>query len=110
MPHIYFACFATRSVSKISSSEPDVEQRKMRVVLQNNSTSLYLGNANQWTPGFRDAHDFQSLENLVEFSRRGKLEDVQVVIIMEKSQGIQFFPFPIQRLLGATSPVSVAAA
>ena len=82
----------------------------MRVILQNNSTSLYLGNGSQWTPGFRDAHDFQSLENLVEFSRKEKLEDVQVVIIMEKSQGIQFFPFPIQRLLGATVPISAAAA
>ena len=82
----------------------------MRVILQNNSTSLYLGNGSQWTPGFRDAHDFQSLENLVEFSRKEKLEDVQVVIIMEKSQGIQFFPFPIQRLLGAAAPVSAAAA
>ncbi len=50
----------------------------MRVVLQNNSTSLYLGNGDQWMPGFRDAHDFQSLQNLVEFSRKEKLEDVQV--------------------------------
>jgi hypothetical protein len=82
----------------------------MRVVLQNNSTSLYLGNGSQWTPGFRDAHDFQSLENLVEFSRKETLEDVQVVIIVEKSQSIQFFPFPIQRLLGATTAVSLTAA
>jgi len=82
----------------------------MRVVLQNNSTSLYLGNGNQWTPGFKDARDFRSLDNLTEFSRKENLEDVQVVIIVEKSQGIQFFPFPIQRLLGATTPVSAAAA
>ena len=82
----------------------------MRVVLQNNSTSLYLGNGSQWTQGFKDAHDFRSLENLVEFSRKEKLDDVQVVIIVEKGQGIQFFPFPIQRLLGATAPVSAAAA
>ena len=78
----------------------------MRVVLQNNSTSLYLGNGDQWMPGFKDAHDFQSLENLIEFSHKEKLEDVQVVIIVERSPGIQFFPFPIQRLLGATSAVS----
>ena len=82
----------------------------MRVVLQNNSTSLYLGNGNQWMPGFRDAHDFRSLDNLIEFSRKEKLEDVQVLIIVEKSQGIQFFPLPIQRLLGGTTPVSAAAA
>ncbi len=82
----------------------------MRVVLQNNSTSLYLGNGDQWMPGFRDAHDFQSLQNLVEFSRKEKLEDVQVVIVVEKNQGVQFFPFPIQRLLGATSPVSLRVA
>ena len=82
----------------------------MRVVLQNNSTSLYLGNGSQWTPGFKDAHDFRSLDNLIEFSRKEKLEDVQVVIIVEKSQGIQFFPLPIQRLLGGTTPVSAAAA
>jgi len=82
----------------------------MRVVLQNNSTSLYLGNGSQWTPGFKDAHDFRSLDNLIEFSRKEKLEDVQVVIIVEKSPGIQFFPVPIQRLLGATSPVSAIAA
>lgn len=82
----------------------------MRVVLQNNSSSLYFGDGNQWTPGFRDAHNFQSLDKLVEFSRKEKLEDVQVVVILERSQGIQFFPFPIQRLIGATTPCAAAAA
>ena len=82
----------------------------MRVVLQNNSTSLYLDNRNQWTPGFKDAYDFRSLDNLIEFSRKEKLEDVQVVIILERNQGIQFFPYPIQRLLGATTQHSAAAA
>ena len=82
----------------------------MRIVLQNNSTSLYLGNGDQWMPGFRDAHDFPSLENLIEFSHKEKLEDVQVVVIVEGSQGIQFFPFPNQKLLGTVTSVSAAAA
>jgi hypothetical protein len=82
----------------------------MRVVLQNNSTSLYFGDGNQWTTGFRDARDFRSLNNLMEFARKEKLEDVQVVVILERSRGIQFFPFPIQRITGATVPVSAAAA
>jgi hypothetical protein len=82
----------------------------MRVVLQNNSTSLYLGDGNQWTPGFKDAHDFRSLENLIEFSRKEKLEDVQVVVILERSQRIQFFPFPIRRVTCATVPISAVAA
>ena len=82
----------------------------MRVVLQNNSTSLYLDNGSQWMPGFRDAHDFQSLQNLFEFSRKETLQDVQVVIIVEKSQSIQFFPFPIQRLLDAMAPASLTVA
>ena len=81
----------------------------MRVVLQNNSTSLYLGNGNQWMPGFRDAHDFCTLGSLAEFARKENLEDVQVVIIVERGQGIQFFPLPVQRLLGATTPVSLTA-
>ncbi len=78
----------------------------MRVVLQNNSTSLYLGRGDQWTPGFKDAHDFRSLDNLIEFSSKENLSDVQVVIIVERGQGIQFFPFPIQKILGAMTPIS----
>jgi hypothetical protein len=73
----------------------------MRVVLQSNLTSLYLGHAGQWTPRFKDARNFGSLGELVEFCRKEDLTDVQVVIIMESGQGIQFMPFPVQRLLGA---------
>ena len=72
----------------------------MRIVLQSNSTSLYFCDYDQWTPRFKQAHDFGSLGNLIEFSRKEKITDVQVVIILEKAEGIEFLPFPIDRLLG----------
>lgn len=75
----------------------------MRVVLQNNSTSLYFGFGHQWTPRFKDAQDFGSLENVLEFYSKEEMTDVQVVIILERSQGVQFCPFPPERLLHARS-------
>ena len=78
----------------------------MRVVLQNNSTSLYLGTFNQWTPRCKEAHDFRSLDDVLEFSSREELKDVQVVVIVERNQGIQFCPISIQRLLEARSQVA----
>src|SRR5437899_1596478 len=57
----------------------------MRVVLQNNSSSLYFCRGDQWTPGFKGAFDFRALETAVEFSRRQNLIDVQAVIIEDRT-------------------------
>jgi len=72
----------------------------MRVILQNNSSSLYFCGGGQWTPGFREAFDFRALETAVEFSRREHLTDVQAVIIQERANGgVEFMPYSIQRLM-----------
>jgi hypothetical protein len=72
----------------------------MRVILQNNSSSLYFGRGGQWTPGFKEAFDFRVLETAIEFSRRENLTDVQAVIIRERADGgVEFMPYSIQRLM-----------
>jgi len=72
----------------------------MRVILQNNSSSLYFCRGDQWTPRFKEALDFHALENAIEFSRRENLADVQAVIIQERAGGgVEFMPYSIQRLM-----------
>ena len=72
---------------------------RMRLVLQNNSTSLYFCMGNQWTPSFKEAYNFGSLNNAAEFLRHHTVEDVQLVLIDQHSGGIEFMPYPLQRLL-----------
>jgi len=71
----------------------------MRVILQNNSSSLYFCRGGQWTPGFKEALDFHALENAIEFSRREHLTDVQAVLVQERASGVEFMPYSIQRLV-----------
>jgi len=72
----------------------------MRVILQNNSSSLYFCRGDQWTPRFKEALDFHALEIAIEFSRRENLTAVQVVIIQERAgSGVEFMPYSIQRLM-----------
>src|SRR6266436_3468796 len=62
----------------------------MRLVLQSNSTSLYYCWGDQWTPRFKEAHDFGSFNNVVEFLRESKLEGVELVLIHESIGRINF--------------------
>ena len=72
----------------------------MRVILQNNSSSLYFCRGDQWSPWFKEAFDFRDLQTAVEFSRRENLTDVQAVIIQERAGGgVEFMPYSIQRLI-----------
>ena len=71
----------------------------MRLVLQSNSTSLYYCWGDQWTPRFKEAHNFGSFENVVEFLRESKLQEVELVLIHESIGRINFVPYPLQRLL-----------
>jgi len=72
----------------------------MRVILQNNSSSLYFCTGGQWTPRFKEAFDFRALQTAVEFSRRENLTDVQAVLIEERAGGgVEFMPYSIQRLM-----------
>ena len=73
----------------------------MRLVLQSNSTSLYYCWGDQWTPRFKEAHNFGSFENVIEFLRESKLQDVELVLIHESIGRINFVPYPLQRLLHA---------
>ncbi len=73
----------------------------MRLVLQSNSTSLYYCWGDQWTPRFKEAHNFGSFENVVEFLRESKLQEVELVLIHESIGRINFVPYPLQRLMGA---------
>ena len=73
----------------------------MRFVLQSNSTSLYYCWGDQWTPRFKEAHNFGSFENVVEFLRESKLQEVELVLIHESIGRINFVPYPVQRLLHA---------
>jgi len=79
----------------------------MRVILQNNSSSLYFCAGGQWTPGFTEAFDFRALETAIEFSRRENLTDVQAVIIQERAGGgVEFMPYSIQRLMNLQNSAS----
>ena len=71
----------------------------MRVILQNNSSSLYFCRGDQWTPRFKEAFDFHALETAIEFSRREHLTDVQAVLVQERASGVEFMPYSIQRLV-----------
>ena len=73
----------------------------MRLVLQSNSTSLYYCWGDQWTPRFKEAHNFGSFNNVVEFLRDSKLQEVELVLIHESIGRINFVPYPLQRLMGA---------
>ena len=73
----------------------------MRLVLQSNSTSLYYCWGDQWTPCFKEAHNFGSFNNVVEFLRDSKLQEVELVLIHESIGRINFVPYPLQRLLHA---------
>ena len=84
----------------------------MRLVLQSNSTSLYYCWGDQWTPRFKEAQDFGSFNNVVEFLRESKLEGVELVLIHESIGRINFVPYPLQRLFDgeAYSPHSSGSA
>jgi len=73
----------------------------MRLVLQSNSTSLYYCWGDQWTPRFKEAHNFGSFNNVIEFLRASKLEGVELVLIHESIGRINFMPYPLQRLFEA---------
>ena len=83
----------------------------MRLVLQSNSTSLYYCWGDRWTPRFKEAHNFCSFENVIEFLRTSKLEEVELLLIDEGIGQINFMPYPLQRLMGAapSAPASFAA-
>ncbi len=79
----------------------------MRLVLQSNSTSLYYCWGDQWTPRFKEAHNFCSFDDVIEFLRTSKLEGVELLLIHESIGQINFVPYPLQRLIGA-APSSMA--
>jgi len=86
----------------------------MRLVLQSTTTSLYLCKDYQWTPRFKEAHDFGSVQKVIEFFRGSQPTDLQLIIILERNGRIHFVPFPLERLLnsppteGATAPMQHA--
>ena len=77
----------------------------MRVILQRSSSTLYFCRGDMWTPHFKQAHDFGTLEKAVEFTVHQHLEDVQAVLIKERTTGgVDFMPYSIQRLLREVNP------
>ena len=78
----------------------------MRVILQDNSSSLYFCSVGQWTPRFKDAFDFRALETAIEFSRRENLTDVQALLIEERAGHHEFMPYSIQRLMNLQNSAS----
>jgi hypothetical protein len=70
----------------------------MRVVLQNTDSSLYLSKVG-WVSSFKEALDFQRLQEAVEYTRKHNLSDVQVIIALERKEGgVQFVPVQIHSL------------
>src|SRR5712664_3327500 len=85
---------------RLHASESNCGKVRMRVILQDNSSSLYFCRSNEWTPRFKEAFDFRDLQTAIEFSRRENLTDVQAVIIEERAGGgVEFMPYSIQRLM-----------
>ena len=78
----------------------------MRVILQDNSSSLYFCRSNEWTPRFKEAFDFRDLQTAIEFSRRENLTDVQALIIQEGAGHVEFMPYSIQRLINLQNSAS----
>jgi hypothetical protein len=69
----------------------------MRIVLQNNVTSLYFCQRHDpWTPRFREAQDFGRIQAAIEFAQQEQILDVQVVVVLEKEGGLEFVPVQIQ--------------
>lgn len=61
-----------------------------RVLLQNNVSAYYFCRGDYWTPRFKDARDFGSIEHAEEFSRSQNLMDVQIVVIEDRSDSADF--------------------
>ncbi len=77
----------------------------MRVVLQNVSSSMYLGKGwGTWTPSFKEAQDFGGLQPAIEFACQHELFDAQIVIVMERETGVQFIPYQIQAMVHEANP------
>ena len=72
----------------------------MRIVLQNNASSLYFRmGAETWTPSYKEAHDFGRVQSAVECAQKEKLTEVQIVIIVQSTAGLEFTPVQIQPLV-----------
>jgi len=77
----------------------------MRVVLQNISSSMYLGRGwGTWTPSFREAQDFKGLQAAIDFAKHEEMFDAQIVVVMERDSGVQFIPYQIQHFLQQPNP------
>ena len=77
----------------------------MRVVLQNTASSLYVSKIG-WASSYKEACNFERLDEAIEYSRHNHLSDVQVVIAIERKQGgVEFIPFQIQALIQNASGV-----
>ena len=75
----------------------------MRVVLQNNSSSLYFCyGAGNWTPSFREAYNFGQAHKAIEYAHLEGWSDVQVVVVMEEDAHLEFIPFQIHPAPGQT--------
>jgi hypothetical protein len=69
----------------------------MRIVLQNNVTSLYFCHGHDtWTPRFREAHDFCRIDAAIEFAQQEQMSEVQVVMVIDKEGALEFVPVQIQ--------------
>jgi hypothetical protein len=77
----------------------------MRIVLQNISSSMYLGKGwGTWTPSFKEAQDFCSLQAAIEFARHHEMFDAQIIVVVERESGVQFIPYQIQAFVQEANP------
>ena len=77
----------------------------MRIVLQNTSSSMYLGKGwGTWTPSFKEAQDFGSLQAAIDFARHHEMFDAQIIVVVERESGVQFIPYQIQAFVHESNP------
>ncbi len=77
----------------------------MRIVLQSNASSLYLGNGRDfWTSRFREARTFGTVQDAMDFSQQQQLSDMQVVAILDHAGRLEFIPFQIPAPVQTANP------
>ena len=73
----------------------------MKILLQNVQTKLYYCLLDIWTPNLIAAFNFRHSIKALEFVRKQRLADVQLVVKFEDSQWDEIVPLP---LIVATLP------
>ncbi len=68
------------------------DEKKMRTLLRQASTGLYFGGPDTWTLNPAQAHNFKMIDRALEFVRRWKLRDLELVFAFDDVDEVTSVP------------------